>query len=892
VAKNISILHLEDDSADAELILRSLRADFPGCKVQRVDSGEAFTQALQRTSFDIILADYNLPSIQGLEALERAKKYSPGTPFIFVSGAIGEDRAIESLRHGATDYVLKDHLSRLTPTVRRAHRENEEQRGRKQFEQALQESEILYRTLIETSPEAIILTDLDTKITMINGQAIDLYGGTSVDELVGRDAFDLIAPEEHERAIADKNAILQTGSLRNAEYTLVRKNGTCYPAEVDASVIHDHYGHPKALLAVVKDITERKKVLAALVESENRYRSLIETSADAVVLSDIEGVILFCNQRTADLLGYDNAHNLLGKIIFEFVDTADHNHVREMGERTKVEGQVRSFEFTLIRREGTRLQVDVSSSLIRDRDGNPRAYTSFLRDITERRLNEEKILEQAALLDVDPAAILVRDLDDRITFWNRGAEHLYGWTQAEVLNTTFTKFLPAGNLDEIRKYKEELLSTGSWRGEISRLRKDGSSIVVDSQWTLVRDAMGKPKSVYAVEVDMTEKLKLQGQVLRAQRMESIGTLAGGIAHDLNNVLGPILLSLQVLRKKLGDEKDLKMVEMIEASAKRGAAMIKQVLTFARGIEGDRIPLSLHHLIRELQDIASQTFPKSIGFRTVVAKDLWNVTGDTTQLHQVLLNLCVNARDAMPNGGILTVSASNITLDHSYAKMHREAKPGPYVAISVADTGIGIAKDLLDRIFEPFFTTKESGKGTGLGLSTTLGIVKSHGGFMNVYSEVNRGTKFMIYLPAQPHHEEELSETQPRDVPRGNGQTVLVADDENTIVEITKATLEAHGYSVLTAADGTEAISQAASHPGVIAAVVCDMSMPFMDGPATIRALRKMDSKLKFIAVSGLIDNSHVNELMTLPFVVPLQKPFTAEKLLRIIHSLLEQEEKK
>ncbi|MEX2115686.1 MAG: PAS domain S-box protein [Bacteroidota bacterium] len=887
MANHISVLHLEDNSVDAELILRTLLTDFPGCRVQRADSKESFIRALRSNSYDIILADYNLPSFSGREALELTKTLSPGTPFIFVSGAIGEDRAIESLHLGATDYVLKDRLSRLTPAVQRAHAEIEERRHRKQSEQALQESEILYQTLVETSPDAIILTDLDTRITMINGQTIDLYGGTSVDELVGRSAFDILAPEDHERALANKKAILETGSLRNVEYTLLRKNGTRYPAEVDASVIHDRHGQPKAFLAVVKDITERKKVLAALVESENRYRSLIETSADAVLLSDLEGVILFCNQRTADLLGYDNPRSLIGKILFEFVDPADHKHVREMGARTRIEGQVRSFEYTLIHREGTRLQVEVSSSLISDRDSNPRAFTSFLRDITERRRNEEKILEQAALLDVDPAAILVRDLDDNITFWNRGAEHLYGWKQAEVLGTSFTKLLPVETLDEFRKYKHELLKTGTWRGEIARLQKTGDPIIVDSHWTLVRDSFGKPKSVYAVEVDMTEKLRLQGQVLRAQRMESIGTLAGGIAHDLNNVLGPILLSLQILRNKLGDQKDLRMVEMIEASAKRGAAMIKQLLTFARGIEGERIPISLHHLVRELDNIASQTFPKSIGFRTDIPKDLWTVMGDATQLHQVLLNLCVNARDAMPHGGVLTVSASNIMLDQSYAKMHRDALPGPYVAISVADTGTGIAPDLLDRIFEPFFTTKELGKGTGLGLSTTLGIVKSHGGFMNVYSEVNRGTKFLAYLPAQPQQEEGSNEAESADVPRGNGQTILVADDENTILEITKLALEAHGYSVLTASDGTEAISQAASHPGTIALVVCDMSMPFMDGPATIRALRKMDPGLKFIAVSGLIDNAHVDELTTLPFIVHLQKPFSAEKLLRAVHSLLE-----
>jgi len=886
MAKKLEILHLEDNESDAELIFRQLARDLPGSTVVRVDSREAFLAALASRPFDIIISDYSLPSFNGVEALQIAKQQVPDTPFIFVSGAIGEEGAIESLKNGATDYVLKDRLARLVPAVRRAVHEAEERRLRVHSEQALRENEILYRTLIETSPDAIILTDLETRITMVNSQTIDLFGGSAVEELVGKNAFDFIAPEDHERARANALQTLQLGSLRNIEYTLVRKNGARYPAEFDAALIRDGQGNPKAFIAVVKDITERKKVLAALVESESRYRSLIETSADAVVLSDLEGVILFCNQQTVDFLGYENPRSLIGKNIFDFVDPEHHGRIREMGTTTRTHGQSRNLEYRLFRKDGTSVLVEVSSSLIRTRDGEPRAFTSFLRDITERRRNEEKIIQQAALLDVDPAAILVRDLDDHVQFWNKGAETLYGWTKEEALGLKSTNFLHKDKLSEFSRAKATLLKTGSWRGELDRIRKDGTPVVVESKWTLVRDAGGAPKSVYVVEADITEKRKLQNQVLRAQRLESIGTLAGGIAHDLNNVLGPILLSVQILRKKLTEDKDVKILEMLEASAKRGASMIRQVLTFARGIEGERIPISLHHLVKELQDIAGQTFPKSIGFRTAMAKNLWNVTGDTTQLHQVLLNLCVNARDAMPNGGTITVEAKNVRFDKSYSQMHEEATPGPYVALSVIDTGSGIPAEIVDRIFEPFYTTKEPGKGTGLGLSTTLGIVKSHGGFLNVYSEVGRGSRFIVYLPAHPEAEEESRSAEPVEVPSGNGELILVADDENTILEITRAALEAHGYAVLTASDGTEAITQEASHRGKISVAICDMSMPYMDGPATIRALRKMDPHLKFIAVSGLIDNTKTPEFENPESVVSLQKPFTAQKLMTVIHNLL------
>jgi len=380
---------------------------------------------------------------------------------------------------------------------------------------------------------------------------------------------------------------------------------------------------------------------------------------------------------------------------------------------------------------------------------------------------------------------------------------------------------------------------------------------------------------------------LEAQLLRSQRLESIGTLAGGISHDLNNVLTPILSGLQILKRKITDRQSLHLLETIEASAKRGTDIVKQVLSFARGLEGEKILLQPKHLIGELEKIVHETFPKSIQFARYVTSELWTVYGDVTQLHQVLLNLCVNARDAMPNGGILTIRADNIIIDENYVRMNVEARPGPYVVITVTDTGTGIPPGIMEKIFEPFFTTKDPGKGTGLGLATVKTLVKAHGGFVNVYSELGKGTSFKVYLPATLTGKSRETVKQEDDIVSGAGETVLVVDDEMSILEITKESLETFGYKVLTASDGTEAIVQFAQNHGDIDVVITDMMMPYMDGPATIRALRKIDPHVKIIATSGLSIDRRVAEAHNLDVQGFLIKPYTAETLLRSVREVLQ-----
>jgi CheY-like chemotaxis protein len=371
-------------------------------------------------------------------------------------------------------------------------------------------------------------------------------------------------------------------------------------------------------------------------------------------------------------------------------------------------------------------------------------------------------------------------------------------------------------------------------------------------------------------------------------MESIGTLAGGVAHDLNNILTPIMMAIEILQELSTHPQAKNILKTIELSAKRGADIVRQVLSFARGLEGQRIEVQPKHLLKDLENIIKDTFPKDIRMQFSVPNDIWTILGDPTQVHQILLNLCVNARDAMPNGGALTIGVENCALDEQYAAMHIQAKPGCYVKISVTDSGTGIPPDLIDKIFEPFFTTKALNKGTGLGLSTVMAIVKSHDGIVNVYSETGKGTTFNVYLPAMESSTEARKEqTAAANLPRGSGETVLVVDDEASVLTITKQTLQAFGYRVVTAMDGADALSVYVQHRNEIAVVLTDMMMPVLDGSATIQALMRINPAIKIIAASGL--NTNGGEALVASAGVKhfLTKPYTAATLLRTIRTILD-----
>jgi two-component system cell cycle sensor histidine kinase/response regulator CckA len=481
---------------------------------------------------------------------------------------------------------------------------------------------------------------------------------------------------------------------------------------------------------------------------------------------------------------------------------------------------------------------------------------------------------------------MVRDMQDRVQFWNHGAEKLYGWTAAEVQGKKASGFLYEGEPAAIAAARAAVLENGKWTGECKHTCKDGGTVMVRSRWTLVRDELAAPKSILIINTDATEQKKLETHLLRAQRLESIGTLASGVAHDLNNILTPILICAEVLKGNPVREDLPALVSMIEESAKRGANVVKQVLTFARGIEGERVVIKPSHLIQEMIDIAQKTFPKTIEILGRYTDDLWSIKCDPTQLHQVLVNLSVNARDAMPSGGSITIGAENFEVDEHYASMTPGAKPGPHVMLRVTDSGPGMSRATIDKIFDPFFTTKEIGKGTGLGLSTVLGIVKSHGGFISVYSEPGKGTTFKVFLPATTT-DQDLRQSKASVVPiQGNGELILVVDDEPNILGITRMILEKHRYDVVSASDGPEALAIFAQQMKSISLVLTDLSMPYMDGVALVRSLKKMRPDLSIVASTGQGEQAGVAELQSLGVKNFLTKPYNTERLLATLDDTL------
>ncbi len=550
------------------------------------------------------------------------------------------------------------------------------------------------------------------------------------------------------------------------------------------------------------------------------------------------------------------------------------------------QGKPFDLELELITADGSPVWVRSIGEAQRDGAGEITRVQGAFQDITERKLSEKRITEQAALIDEAPDAIVVRDLEHRITFWSKGAERLYGWSEDEARGKFLHHLLHVDH-DRSQEAERAVLSIGAWNGEIEKTARDGRVLVLDCRWAMVRDTHGNAQSILSIDTDITERKKIEQQFLRAQRMESIGTLAGGIAHDLNNSLGPIILSLDLLGQKLTDPESQELLEIISTCANRGAGMVRQVLSFGRGVDGERQEVQIRHLVRDIEKIVNDTFLKHIEVRTSVPNDLWTVMGDATQLHQVLLNLCVNARDAMPSSGNLTISAENLALDEHYAAMNPEAHPGAYIVLEVEDTGTGIPRSAIEKIFDPFFTTKEIGKGTGLGLSTTLAIVKSHGGYIRVYSEPGTGTTFKIYLPAQTEAASPIAAERVVELPRGNGELILVVDDESSVRHVTQQTLEAFGYRVILAADGAEAVALYAQRGDEIAVLLTDMMMPIMDGPATIQVLRKLNAQLPIIAASGLPANDYIAKFASLGVQHFVPKPYTAETLLKVLRQTLE-----
>lgn len=696
--------------------------------------------------------------------------------------------------------------------------------------------------------------------------------------------FQLVPPEDHELIRAAFRATVREGAPYSIVHSLIRADGQVRRIHAMAQVFRDEpSGRPVKMIGAAHDITERRLVEEKLQASEERFREMADNIGDIFYNYDPAGnQLLYANQAFERIWGRPLESVRANPLTYlDDVHPAD-REIAEQAFQRQLEGQQTEAEFRIVRADGRVLWIRELAVPILDKAGRVERIVGTMRDVTERKLVENRVAEQAALLDNAKDAILVRDLEHRILYWNRGAERLYGWTAAEAVGQP-VKTLLYKESDSFLEATRTVLECGEWVGEIHQFDRNGKPLTIEGSWSLVRDEDGNPKSILAINTDISERKRLEQQILRVQRMESIGTLAGGMAHDLNNILAPILLSIDLLRIGEQDQRRLGILNAMESSTRRGSELVRQVLSFARGVEGRKMAVCPEKLLGEIEKIARETFPKNIQVESCVEPGLMSLTGDPTQLHQVLLNLCVNARDAMPAGGRITLSAYNKQVDERYAGLNPGAAIGPHVVLQVEDTGIGMEPATVERIFEPFFTTKEIGKGTGLGLSTTQAIVKSHGGFARVDSQPGEGTRFRVFLPSQPGKGKTGGAEKETALQRGAGELILVIEDETDVRELVRDTLEAYGYKVLLAGDGAAGVKLFQEQQDAVSVVLTDMMMPGMDGRGVIQAIRSLQPQARIIAASGLTDGSAAAKAGVSHFI---PKPFSARTLLEAVSLVL------
>ena len=792
---------------------------------------------------------------------------------------------------------------------------------------------------------AIVEWDSDFRVKRWSARAEDIFGWQEL-EVLGKHWYDwqFVCSEDIEHIIAIAARLLNgtepCNISQNRNYT---KDGLMIDCEWYNSILLDESGNLISIFSLVQDVSEQQAALrkCQLAESKLRIKTrqqegIAELGKYALAKKNLVLLMKRAVNLVASILEVEycqvwellpDEKNLLLKagvgwhdgLVGVITVSADNNSqagyillsskpviVTDLPSETRfnvpallLERQIvsgmgvivlgRARPFGVLSTHTTRQRI-----FSQDDINFIQAIANIVAQAVERYQIEEslRVSEERYRSMYDNIPVMQHSIDSQgklISVSNYWLEKL-GYKREEVLGRKSIQFLT----EESQKYATEIVLPQFFRQGFCQdipyqlVKKNGEIVDVLLSAIAEKDFDGSFIRSLAILIDVTAKKQLENQFFQIQRLESLGTLAGGIAHDLNNILAPILGLARLISVKLPelDEQTKGCLKIIETNAQRGTALVKQILTFARGLEGKCGSVQIRHLILEIQQIIQETFPKTIELYINVPKNLWTVKGDANQLHQVLMNLVVNARDAMPQGGKLTITGENVTVDNNYARLHLDASKGSYVLITVTDNGTGIPSEIIKRIFEPFFTTKKIGRGTGLGLSTVISIVKSHGGFVNVASNSKlfpRGSQFQVFLPAS---EKVAIIEKMKELPPGNGELILVVDDEPSIREVTKATLETYNYRVLTARDGIEALTLYARNLNEIDIVLIDIIMPLMDGQTAIRNLKKINPEVKIIAMSGLVSNCELISELGNKIAVFLAKPYTIEELLTTLRSQL------
>lgn len=645
----------------------------------------------------------------------------------------------------------------------------------------------------------------------------------------------------------------------------------------------------KSNQALVLEIGERQRTETGLKESNRRFNEMLENVDLIAMTLDKKGRLTFCNDFLLGLTGWKR-EEVIGTDWFSTFLPDSAAPIREIFFSTIEAGLVpRHLENPIKTRSGEKRDILWSNTVLRDAGGTIEGTASIGEDVTDRQ-RSAKILRESEerfrqLAENIHEVFWITDLATEQTIYVSPAyESIWGRTCSSLYDTpeSWAESIRPEDRERVKQAARANKSRGTYHEEFRIVRPDGTERWIRDRAYPVRGANGTVVRIVGVAEDITESKQLKEQFFRAQRMEAVGTLSGGIAHDLNNILAPILLAPAMLKEYARSDHEMKLLALIESSAQRGADIVRQLLTFSRGSGGERVAVQLQTLLHEMAGIMRETFPREIVIRESASADLPCVLGDPTQLHQVILNLCVNARDAMPSGGLLSIGAELVELSAGDVRTHTQAKAGPHVALRVSDTGEGISPANLGRIFDPFFTTKAPTKGTGLGLSTAMGIIRGHQGFITVTSLLGEGTTFAIFLPAATAAKTLPATLAPDAPPSGHGELIMVVDDEEPIRVATRMTLEGNGYRVLTASEGAEALSLFVENRDEVRLVLTDLMMPVMGGVSLINAIHVLEPAVRVIATSGLTDKENHAKLVAVGVDGIISKPCGPAELLKTI----------
>jgi PAS domain S-box-containing protein len=773
----------------------------------------------------------------------------------------------------------------------------------KAAETAVHEAQSQLEVVVDHLEEGLTICDPTGRLLHWNSAAARMHGFAEKGDWRGgvsqfAEVLELIAPDGSVVPIGEwpLMRILRGEPVKDLELVVRHLDGS-FERVLSYSGSVAHYSEEKSLVYMtLTDKTNQKRAEKQLQATNERVHQLLEhSSAVMIALTIMDGI------ATATFVT-DNVTRLLGFTPEEATtpnwwDRHIHPDDRERAVANLLEGIANGsnrLECRFRHKDGNYRWIDDSLTVARRQSDGGTEVVAVLTDVTERHSAQDELRESERrfrnMLDNLGLIAMMLDRDGNIIYCNDHLLRLTGWTREELLGCNWIEtFIP----EELR---HDLISTfntllddmpAAWHHENEIITRTGKRLLIQWNNSVLRSAAGEVIGTTSIGEDVTERKALERQIVRTQRLESLGTLASGVAHDLNNILMPILMGATLLKRLDPTPSAQKAIHNIEVSVKRGSDLVKQVLLFARGADTPREAVDLRSVLGDVEAMVTSTFPKNIVLEQAIAPDLATVTGDATQIVQVLLNLCVNARDAMPHGGRIVVSASNLLVTEHEARACGGRSGGAHVLVEVTDTGSGIPAEIVDRIFDPFFTTKEIGKGTGLGLSTAQGIVASHDGFITVKSRIGEGTSFQVYLPVRETDDVEGHASPGLTVvPRGNGELILLVDDDASILNITQQTLETFGYRVLTAEDGARAIGIYSQRQSEIALVVTDVGMPILDGVALVAALMRMNPAVRIIAASGTA--ASIAKIAQFGVTTVLEKPFTADRLLRTVAEVIAQ----